>query len=299
MMTHKEEKGLCSGFVGIIGAPNAGKSTLLNQVLGQKISITSKKPQTTRDRILGIVNRPASQIIFVDTPGIHKSTTLLNRRIVDQALLALEDVDVILFMVDASSRNYSAEKLIISQLKKTPKTVVLALNKIDLVKKAQIYSLVEEFKQLHEFKAIIPVSAKKDIQVNNILEEVEKLLSPGPRLFPEETFTDVSEKFMVKEIIREKIFRLTGMEIPYSSAVTVDSFEVEKKLIVIHASIHVTRDSQKGILIGKKGSMLSQIGTKARKDIEQMTGQKVLLKLFIKVTKNWVDNSRILNEFGY
>ncbi|MCK5101024.1 MAG: GTPase Era [Desulfobacteraceae bacterium] len=299
MMKNKEEENIRAGFVGIIGAPNAGKSTLLNQVLGQKISITSKKPQTTRDRILGIVNSETSQIIFIDTPGIHKSTTLLNRRIVDQALLALEDVDVILFMVDASARNYSAEKLIISQLKKTSKTIVLALNKIDLVKKAQIYSLVEEFQQLHAFKAIIPVSAKNNIQVKNILEEVEGSLAKGPRLFPEETFTDVSEKFMVKEIIREKVFRLTGMEIPYSSAVTVDSFEVEKKLIVIHASIHVIRDSQKGIIIGKKGSMLSQIGTKARKDIEQMTGQKVLLKLFVKVTKNWVDNRRILDEFGY
>ncbi len=298
-MNKTNENNFRSGFVGIIGAPNAGKSTLLNQVLGQKISITSKKPQTTRDRILGIVNSPKSQIIFIDTPGIHKSTTLLNKRIVAQAMLALEDVDVVLFMVDASSRNYSAEKLIISQFKKTSKIIVLALNKIDLVKKAQIYTLVEEFQQLHDFKAIIPISAKNNIQVKNILEEVEGLLAKGPRLFPEETFTDVSEKFMVKEIIREKVFRLTGMEIPYSSAVTVDSFEVEKKLIVIHASIHVIRDSQKGIIIGKKGSMLSQIGTKARKDIEQMTGQKVLLKLFVKVTKNWVDNKRILDEFGY
>lgn len=298
-MTNKEEKKFRSGFVGIIGAPNAGKSTLLNQVLGQKISITSKKPQTTRDRILGIVNRPSSQIVFIDTPGIHKSTTLLNKRIVDQALMALEDVDVILFMVDAAARNYSAEKLIIAQLKKTSKTIVLALNKIDLVKKAQVYTLVEEFQKLHEFKAIIPVSAKKDIQVKNILEEVEASLAIGPMLYPEETFTDVSEKFMVKEIIREKVFRLTGMEIPYSSAVTVDSFVVESKLIVIHASIHVIRDSQKGIIIGKGGTMLTKIGAKARKDIEEMTGQKVLLKLFVKVTKNWVDNGRILNEFGY
>ncbi len=298
-MNKKDENNIRSGFVGIIGAPNAGKSTLLNQVLGQKISITSKKPQTTRDRILGIVNKPSSQIILVDTPGIHRSTTLLNRRIVDQAILALEDVDVILFMVDVAARNYSAEKLIVSQLKKQPKTVVLALNKIDLVKKAAVYTLVEEFQKLHDFKAIVPVSAQKGIQVKNLLKEVENSLPKGPRLFPEETFTDVSEKFMVKEIIREKVFRLTGMEIPYSSAVTVDSFEVEKKLIVIHASIHVIRDSQKGIIIGKRGSMLSKIGAKARKDIEQMTGQKVLLKLFVKVTKNWVSNSRILNEFGY
>jgi len=298
-MNKKNENTIRSGFVGIIGAPNAGKSTLLNQVLGQKISITSKKPQTTRDRILGIVNSPSSQIVFVDTPGIHKSTTLLNKRIVSQAMLALEDVDVILFMVDVAARNYSAEKLIISQLKKIPKPVFLALNKIDLVKKAEIYALVEEFQNLHDFKAIIPISAKHNTQVKNILEEVEQSLAVGPRLFSEETFTDVSEKFMVKEIIREKVFRLTGMEIPYSSAVTVDSFAVEKKLIVIHASIHVIRDSQKGIIIGKKGSMLSKIGTTARKDIEQMTGQKVLLKLFVKVTKNWIDNGRILDEFGY
>ncbi len=298
-MNKKNENNIRSGFVGIIGAPNAGKSTLLNKVLGQKISITSKKPQTTRDRILGIVNTASSQVIFIDTPGIHKSTTLLNKRIVDQALLALEDVDVILFMVDVAARNYSAEKLIISQLKKTSKIVVLALNKIDLVKKAEVFNLVAEFQELHAFKAIIPISAKKGIQIKNILEEVEVSLAIGPRLFPEETFTDVSEKFMVKEIIREKVFRLTGMEIPYSSAVTVDSFEVERKLIVIHASIHVIRDSQKGIIIGKRGSMLSKIGAKARKDIEKMTGQKVLLKLFVKVTKNWVSNARILNEFGY
>jgi len=299
MVDKKQEGDIKSGFVGIIGAPNAGKSTLLNQVLGQKISITSKKPQTTRDRILGIVNTASSQIIFIDTPGIHKSTNLLNRRIVDQAMMALEDVDIILFMVDAASRNFSAEKLIISQLNKTKKQVVLALNKIDLTKKAQIYTLVEEFQTMYDFKAIIPISAKKDIQIKNLLKEVEILLPTGHRLFPEETFTDVSEKFMVKEIIREKVFRLTGMEIPYSSAVTVDSFAVEKKLIVIHASIHVVRDSQKGIIIGKKGSMLSKIGSRARKDIEQMTGQKVLLKLFVKVTKNWIDNGRVLSEFGY
>ena len=298
-MNKNDEKTFRSGFVGIIGAPNAGKSTLLNQVLGQKISITSKKPQTTRDRILGIVNRPSSQIVFVDTPGIHKSTSLLNKRIVDQAMLAMEGVDVILFMVDVAARNYSAEKLIISQFKKTSKTIILALNKIDLVSKDQVFILVEEFQKLHEFNAIVPVSAKKDIQIKNLLEELEGSLAKGPMLYPEETFTDVSEKFMVKEIIREKVFRLTGMEIPYSSAVTVDSFVVEKKLIVIHASIHVVRDSQKGIIIGKKGTMLSMIGSKARQDIERMTGQKVLLKLFVKVTKNWIDNSRKLDEFGY
>ena len=298
-MDKKRQKNISAGFVGIIGAPNAGKSTLLNQVLGQKISITSKKPQTTRDRILGIVNTSSSQIIFVDTPGIHKAKNLLNKKIVAQAMITLEDVDIILFMIDAVNRNYSAEKLIISQFKKTKKKVILALNKIDLAKKSQIYSLVDELRQLHNFAVVIPISAKNNIQIKNLINEVKNLLPKCQRLFPEETFTDVSEKFIAKEIIREKVFRLTGMEIPYSSAVTIDSFTIEKKLIVIHASIHVVRDSQKGIIIGKKGSMLTKIGNRARKDIEKMTGQKVLLKLFVKVTKNWVDSQKRLDEFGY
>ncbi len=293
------EKDMRSGFVAIIGPPNAGKSTLLNQVLGQKISITSKKPQTTRDRILGIVNRPGSQIIFVDTPGIHKSTSLLNKRIVDQALQAVADVDLILFMVDAVSRNFSAEKQIIAQLHKVEKPVILALNKVDAAKKADLFTLVEKLTPVFDFKAVIPISARQNIQVAQLMDEVEKNLPRGPRLYPEDTFTDVSEKFMVKEIIREKVFRLTGMEIPYSSAVTVDAFDVEKKLIVIHASIHVVRSSQKGIIIGKKGAMLSNIGSRARIDMEKMLGKKVLLKLFVKVTRDWVSNQRILDEFGY
>lgn len=288
-----------SGFVAIVGAPNAGKSTLLNKVLGQKISITSKKPQTTRDRILGVVNHPGSQIVFVDTPGIHKATTLLNQKIVAQAFMAIEDVDAILFLIDVSSRKIKDENMIIHQLKKTSKPVVLGLNKIDLVKKPEILPLIDEFRDAYEFEAVIPVSAKNGVQTDELLDEVKRTLPDGPRLFPEDMLTDVSEKFLVKEMIREKIFRLTGMEIPYSSAVTVDSFKVERKLLVIHASIHVVRSSQKGIIIGKKGMMLRQIGEKSRKDIERMTGLKVLLKLFVKVTKNWASNERMLNEFGY
>jgi GTP-binding protein Era len=180
--------------VGIIGAPNAGKSTLLNQVLGQKISITSKKPQTTRDRILGVVNRPHSQIIFLDTPGIHKSTTLLNQRIVEQAIQAMSDVDLILFMVDAASRNYASEKMIVKQLEAVRKPVILALNKIDLTKKAAVYEQVEMFRQMYPFESIIPVSARKNIQVDLLLDEVESRLPQGPPLYPEETFTDISEK---------------------------------------------------------------------------------------------------------
>ncbi|PIE62038.1 MAG: GTPase Era [Desulfobacterales bacterium] len=288
-----------SGFVGIIGAPNAGKSTLLNHILGQKISITSKKPQTTRDRILGILNRPCSQIVFLDTPGIHRRSTLLNQRIVDQAIQTMVDVDLILFMVDSAARNYSAEKLIINRLASVKKPVILGMNKIDISHKSDVYKIVDEYQGLYPFNAIVPVSAKTGVQVENLLTEIENCLPKGPALYPEETFTDMSEKFMVSELIREKVFRLTGMEIPYSSAVTVDAFEVEKKLIVIHASIHLVRKSQKGIIIGKGGGMLKRIGASARKDIEAMLGTKVLLKLFVKVTRDWVSNSRHLSEFGY
>ncbi len=288
-----------SGFVAITGAPNAGKSTLLNKVLGEKISITSKKPQTTRDRILGVVNRPLSQIIFIDTPGIHKPKSLLNKKIVDQALAAITDVDVILLMADASSRDNESEKIIIEQLEKTKKNIILGLNKIDLVAKHDILPIIKEFSSILNFKALVPISAKTGLQISELLDEIEKCLPKGPKLFPEDTLTDMSEKFIAAEMIREKVFRLTGMEIPYSIAVTVDSFKIEKKLIVIHATIHVSRDSQKGIIIGKSGKMLKKIGEQARKDIQKMTGSKILLRLFVRVTKNWTKNEKILKEFGY
>lgn len=288
-----------SGFIAIVGAPNAGKSTLLNRVTGEKISITSSKPQTTRDRILGVVERPAAQIIFVDTPGIHRAKSLLNRRIVDQALAAVQDVDAILLVIDASVRDSESEQIIIEQLKKTEKTVLLAINKTDLVSSDTLLPLIQTCAALHDFKAVIPISAKNGIQIDQLLGEIEKCLPEGPRLFPEDTLTDLSEKFIAGEMIREKIFRLTGMEVPYSSAVTVDSFKVENKLIVIHASIHLDRDSQKGIVIGKGGKMLKKIGEQARKDIERMTGSKVLLKILVKVTKQWSRNENILKGFGY
>lgn len=288
-----------SGFIAIVGAPNAGKSTLLNRVTGEKISITSSKPQTTRDRILGVVERPMSQIIFVDTPGIHRAHSLLNRKIVDQALAAVQDVDAILLMLDAAVRDSESEKIIIEQLKKSDKPVLLAINKTDLVAPATLLPLIQTCVSLHHFKAVVPVSAKNGVQISELLDEIEQTLPEGPRLFPENTLTDLSEKFIAGEMIREKIFRLTGMEVPYSSAVTVDSFKVESKLIVIHASIHLDRDSQKGIVIGKGGQMLKKIGEQARKDIERMTGSKVLLKLLVKVTKQWSRNENMLKEFGY
>ncbi len=296
---NKEEMIFRSGFIAIVGAPNAGKSTLLNRVTGEKISITSNKPQTTRDRILGVVERPASQIVFVDTPGIHKAKSLLNRKIVDQALSAVQDVDAILLMVDAASKDSDSEEIIIKQLESTKKSVILAINKVDIVSPDSLLPRIQECVSLHDFKAVVPISAKNGIQIDELLDEIEKCLPEGPRLFPEDTLTDMSEKFLAGEMIREKIFRLTGMEIPYSSAVTIDSFKPEKKLIVIHASIHLDKDSQKGIVIGKGGQMLKKIGEQARKDIERMTGSKVLLHLLVKVTKNWSNRENMLREFGY
>ncbi|MBF0302008.1 MAG: GTPase Era [Desulfamplus sp.] len=298
-MKKAENETFRSGFIAIVGAPNAGKSTLLNRVTGEKISITSRKPQTTRDRILGVVERPMSQIIFVDTPGIHKAKSLLNRKIVDQALSAVEDVDAILLMIDAASKDSESEQIIITQLESTKKSVILAINKTDIVAPDSILPRIQECVSLHEFKAVVPISAKNGVQIDELLDEIEKCLPEGPRLFPEDTLTDLSEKFIAGEMIREKIFRLTGMEIPYSSAVTIDSFKPERKLIVIHASIHLDKDSQKGIVIGKGGQMLKKIGEQARKDIERMTGSKVLLHLLVKVTKNWSNNENMLREFGY
>ncbi len=295
----KEEKNFKSGFVAIAGAPNAGKSTLLNRILGEKISITSKKPQTTRNRILGVVNRPCSQIVFIDTPGIHRPKSLLNRKIVDQALAAVADVDIILLMTDAAMGDNDSERIIIEQLEKIKKPVVLGLNKIDLVAKRNILPMIETFSSIFNFKAVVPVSAKTGEQTPELLHEIEKYLPTGSKFFPEDMLTDMSEKFIAAEMIREKVFRLTGMEIPYSIAVTIDSFKREKKLIVIHATIHVSRDSQKGIIIGKSGKMLKKIGEQARKDIQRMTGSKVLLKLFVRVTKNWLRDEKILKEFGY
>ncbi|GAB6144896.1 GTPase Era [Desulfocicer niacini] len=298
-METAENSDFRSGFIAIIGAPNAGKSTLLNQIIGQKISITSKKPQTTRDRILGVVERPQAQMVFMDTPGIHKASSLLNRKIVDQALAAVQDVDAILLLVDVTSGKKESHTLIIEQLAKTGKPILLALNKIDRIEKNRVLPLIEKYSPLLDFKAIIPISAKNGTHMDALLSELEGHLPRGARLFPEDTLTDMTEKFIAGEMIREKIFRLTGMEIPYSIAVSVDSFKVEKSLIEIHASIHVDRNSQKGIIIGKGGAMLKKIGTQARKDIERMTGLKVLLKLFVKVNKNWSQNEKALKEFGY
>jgi GTPase len=290
-----------SGFAAITGAPNVGKSTMLNRVLGQKISITSKKPQTTRNRVLGILHRPFSQIVFLDTPGVHRAKGALNVRIVDAALSVLDDVDMILLVADASSPDPPSEQILIKNLKKRRQPVFLALNKIDLVKKQVLLRVIDEWTALYDFEAIIPISAKTGVQLDVLVAEMEKRLPDGPPLFPEDAVTDMPERFIAGEMIREKVFRLTGQEIPYAVAITVESFkeDVDRGLVTIEAAIHVERNSQKGMLIGKKGAKLKEIGTAARKEIEKMTGTRVFLKLFVRVQKNWRQDTRALRRFGY
>ncbi|MBL0732743.1 MAG: GTPase Era [Desulfosarcina sp.] len=294
-------KNFRSGFAAIIGAPNVGKSTLLNRILGEKISITSKKPQTTRNRILGIHHRPSSQIIFVDTPGMHKPKGKLNEIIVETAVSTMADVDIILIVVDLSGYDKESEEFVVRKLKKENRPVLLALNKTDLVKGEKVLRLIDKWSRIYPFKSILPVSAKHGTQVDELLAVMEQLLPEGPPLFPEESLTDQPERFIVAEMIREKVFRLTGQEIPYSTAVTIDTFSEEKKgaLVKIEAVIHVERNSQKGMVIGKKGSKLKQIGQDARREIERMLQTKVFLKLFVRVQKNWSSDTKALRKLGY
>ncbi len=290
-----------SGFAAIIGAPNVGKSTLLNRLLGEKISITSKKPQTTRNRILGIHHGPESQIIFVDTPGVHKAKGRLNEIIVETAVSVMADVDIILIVADISRHDKTSEEFILKHLNKEKRPVVLALNKIDLVSREKVLKSIDQWAGLYPFKDIAPVSAKNGSQVNDLPAILERLLPEGPPLFPEDSLTDQPERFIAAEMIREKVFRLTGQELPYSTAVTIDSFSEKNKggLIKIEAVIHVERNSQKGMIIGKQGEKLKQIGQDARKEIERMLQTKVFLKLFVRVQKNWSRDTKALRKFGY
>ncbi len=290
-----------SGFVAILGAPNAGKSTLLNRLLGQKISITSKKPQTTRNRILGVVHRTGSQMVFLDTPGIHRAKNPLNARIVDAALSTLSEVDLVLLVVDSQTPDELSEQLLRDKLSQQRIPVLLALNKIDQVQRPALLSQIERWSGLSPFAAVVPISAKNGEQVDRLMDAMEAILPAGAPFFPPESVTDLPTRFIAAEMIREKVIRLTGQEIPYAVAVTIDSFKEDKKgaLIRIHATIHVERDSQKGIVIGRQGAKLKQIGEAARQEIEKMLDTNVFLKLFVRVQKNWTRDTKALRKFGY
>jgi len=290
-----------SGFVAIIGAPNVGKSTLLNQILGQKIAITSEKPQTTRHRIIGVAHRPDAQLVFLDTPGIHRTKGPLNARMVDIALKAMEDVDLVLFMTDVARRDSESDEVIFESLRKSRLPIILVLNKVDLVKKRNLLPLIESWDKSYPFRSIVPISALQGAQVDVLIKEMIDVLPEGPPYYPEDSVTDLPERFIAAEIIREKVFRLTGAEIPHSVAVTVESFKErpEKNLVEILSTIHVERDSQKPIIIGKGGKMLKKIAERARQEIELMVGQKVFLKLSVLVEKKWTRDLKAIKRFGY
>jgi GTP-binding protein Era len=291
-----------SGYATIAGAPNAGKSTLLNRILGEKISIISSKPQTTRNRILGVCHRPGAQIVFLDTPGIFRAKDPLNTKMVDTALGAIGDADVLLTVVDATHPDPDSEALLTKKIRSLKLPAILALNKIDLVAdKEKLLEIIAGWSARHAFAAVVPVSALEGTQVEELIAAIVRALPAGPPYFPEDALTDATERFIAAELIREKIFRLTGEEIPYASAVTVESFKTDEngKRVHIEATIHLERDSQKGIIIGKGGAMLTRIGTEARQDIEKMTGSKVFLKLFVRVQKNWRKDTKAIERFGY
>ena len=289
-----------SGYIAIIGRPNVGKSTLLNQILGEKVAIVSPKPQTTRNRITGIRTTATSQIIFLDTPGIHQGHSLMNRRMVDTALQTLDEVDGVLWLLDAHDKIKQEEERIAETLRGVETPVLILINKIDLVSKGKLLPLIERCAQLLPDKEIVPVSALKCEGLDIVLNIVERWLPQGEPFFTEGEYTDQSERFLASELVREKVFLLTREEIPYGVAVTIDEFieKEEKNLIVISATIHTERDSHKGILIGKRGAMLKEIGKQAREELEALLGCRIFLELFVRVDPNWTQNPHLFIEMG-
>jgi len=292
-----------SGFVTIIGRPNVGKSTFLNQVLGKKITITSDKPQTTRNNISGIFTSDSSQIIFIDTPGIHKPKHKLGEFMTGEAINTLKSVDLIMFMVDANQEIGRGDLFIIEELKKVKIPVFLIINKVDLVKDiGWLKKSVDKYKAAYDFKGIFSISAKRGDNVTRLLGDIENELEEGPKFYPDDQITDHPERFIISELVREKVLRLTKEEIPHSVMCLIDYMEYDEKnprLINIHASIIVERDSQKGIIIGKGGQMIKKIGTLARKDILYLLGNKVFLDLHCKVVKDWRNKDFHLRNYGY
>lgn len=294
-------KSFKSGFVGIIGRPNVGKSTLLNKFTGEKIAIMSDKPQTTRNQIRSIVTSDDYQIVFIDTPGIHKPKHKLGEYMVKSAHSTFSDVDVILYVVECNTYIGKGESYIINSLKECKQPVLLAINKIDTVKKEEILEVINVYKDLYNFKSIIPLSALNNKGVDILLNEITKLLPEGPKYFPEDMITDQPERQIASEIIREKVLHIIKDEIPHGVAVEVTSMKERKGkgLIDIQATIYCEKDSHKGIIIGKNGEMLKKIGLLGRKDIERFLGSKVFLELWVKVKKDWRNSDNMLKNLGY
>lgn len=290
-----------SGFAAIVGRPNVGKSTLTNGLIGEKIAIMSDRPQTTRNKIMCILNTDNAQIMFLDTPGIHKPHHKLGEYMVRTAESTLKEVDVILFVIDVSEKRGAGENYILELLQKVKTPVILVANKIDkLQDKSKLFNIINEYTALYNFAAVVPVSALEDKEFPGLVEEITKHLPEGPDYFPDDMITDQPERVIAAEMIREKVLLSTRDEVPHSIAVEVDEFKVrENKDVYIRATIFVERDSQKGIVIGAKGSLLKKIGQQARRDIEALLGCKVFLELWVKVKADWRNKDKALKQFGY
>jgi len=288
------------GYIALIGRPNVGKSTLLNRILGQKISITSRRPQTTRHRVLGIKTLPAAQLIYVDTPGIHAfSGRAMNRHMNRTASNVLLDVDVVVFLVEGQ-RWTADDEMVLQKLGQITSPVILALNKIDLLgNREELLPRLQELSEKRSFEQVIPISASKGDNVAELEAVIEELLPAAPPLFPEDQVTDRSVRFLASELIREKLFRKLGKELPYGLTVEIEQFKSGAAITHIHALIWVERNSQKNIVVGKQGRVLKDVGTDARRDIEELIGGKVNLKLWVKVKEGWADDERALHSLGY
>lgn len=288
-----------SGFVAIVGRPNAGKSTLVNQLVGQKIAIVTAKPQTTRNRIQGIVTTPAGQMVFIDTPGLHDPETALGRQMMREVSAAVEGIDVLLLMVDASRTHPHADPLLLDRAQRFEGKTILALNKVDRLPKQKLLPLIEAFNEAYEFAAIVPISALKGGGLDELQAAILKELPEGEAYFPLDQVTDQPERFLAAEIVREKAIQVMYHEVPYALAVIVEKYEELPTLTRIEAVLNVERDSQKKILIGHKGEVLKKIGTEARKELEKITGTKVYLGLFVKVAPDWRENPQKVRELDW
>jgi GTPase len=294
-----EKKPFRSGFVAIVGRPNAGKSTLVNRLVGQKIAIVTSKPQTTRNRIQGIVTKPQGQIVLIDTPGLHEADSALGRQMMQEVAAALEGIDVLLLMADASRMLPHADDLLLEKAKRFRGKTILALNKVDRLAKPKLLPLIDSFAKTFEFAAIVPVSALRGTGCQELLDEILKQLPEGEPYFPEDQVTDQPERFLAAEIIREKAIQVMYHEVPYALAVVVEKYEETPKLLRIEAVMNVERDSQKKILIGHKGEMLKKIGTEARKELEAILASKIYLGLFVKVAPEWREDPQKVRELDW
>jgi GTP-binding protein Era len=287
-----------SGFVSIIGRPNSGKSTLLNRLVGEKVSIVTDKPQTTRHVVRGIVTRPEGQITFLDTPGIHKPIHRMNERMMKSVRDSIGDVDLVLLIVDASASFGRGEEFALELLKPVTRKKFLLLNKIDRIQKNELLPIIDRYSKAAEFEQIIPISALKGENVESLISEIFKHLPEGPMFYPADQISDQQERTIAGEIIREKLILMTEQEMPYSTAVVIEQFEEGEKLHRIHATVYVERESQKAIVIGRGGQKLKEIGTEARKELETFFGRKIFLELHVKVKKGWRDDEEMLKSLG-